>query len=187
MHRWVDISEPDFGAALLNDSKYGYDAVEQLVRITLLRGATFPDPTSARGEHPIKDALLVHDGVSDLADVPVAAERFNNPVAVVGDTSARASEAGDATSFSFASVDKPNVTLETVKKAEKSDALVLRVFEHANARATATISFGVPVKSAKLVNLMEEGGKPVAVTRNSVTLQLRPFEVATLMLDVDAS
>lgn len=186
MHRWVDISEPDFGAALLNDSKYGYDAVEQLVRITLLRGATFPDPASDRGEHRIKYALLVHDGVSDLADVPVAAERFNNPVAVVGDTSARASNAGESTSFSFASVDKPNVTLETVKKAEKSDALVLRVFEHANARANTTISFGVPIKSAKLVNLMEEGGQPVKVTGNSVTLQLRPFEIATLLLEVDA-
>jgi alpha-mannosidase len=185
MHRWVDISEPDFGAALLNDSKYGYDAVEQLVRITLLRGATFPDPASDRGEHRIKYALLVHDGVSDLADVPVAAERFNNPVAVIGDSSARASSALDSTSFSFASVDKPNVTLETVKKAEKSDALVLRVFEHANARATATISFGVPVKSAKLVNLMEEGGEPVAVNGNSVTLQLRPFEIATLLLELE--
>lgn len=78
------------------------------------------------------------------------------------------------------------MTLETVKKAEKSDALVLRVSEHANARANATISFGVPVKSAKLVNLMEEGGEAVAVTGNSVTLQLRPFEIATLLLEVDA-
>jgi alpha-mannosidase len=72
-----------------------------------------------------------------------------------------------------------------VKKAEKSDALVLRVFEHANARATATISFGVPVKSARLVNLMEEGGEPVAVRGNSVTLQLKPFEIATLLLEVE--
>jgi alpha-mannosidase len=186
MHRWVDISEPDFGAALLNDSKYGYDAVEQLVRITLLRGATFPDPASDRGEHRIKYALLVHDGVSDLSDVPVAAERFNNPVAVIGDASVQASVPTDSTSFSFASVDKPNVTLETVKKAEKSDGLVLRVFEHANARANATISFGVPVSSAKLVNLMEEGGEPVALNGNSVTLQLRPFEIATLLLEVEA-
>jgi len=186
MHRWVDISEPDFGAALLNDSKYGYDAVEQLVRITLLRGATFPDPASDRGEHRIKYALLVHDGVSDLADVPVAAERFNNPVAVIGDSSARAPGSVESTSFSFASVDKPNVTLETLKKAEMSDALVLRVFEHANARANATISFGVPVKSAKLVNLMEDGGEPVKVSGNSVTLQLRPFEIATLLLEIDA-
>ena len=97
------------------------------------------------------------------AAVPVAAERFNNPIAVVGDASVIGSGTGGET-FSFASVDRPNVTLETVKKAEKSDALVLRVFEHANARANATITFGIPVKSASRVNLMEEGGEPLEVT-----------------------
>ena len=185
MHRWVDISEPDFGAALLNDCKYGYDAVEQLVRLTLLRGATFPHPEADRGEHRLKYALFVHDGLRDFAEVPVAAERFNNPVAVVGDASAISEGPATSATFSFASVDKPNVTLETVKKAEKSDALVLRVFEHANARASATMSFGVPIRSAKLVNLMEEGGEPVEVTDNTITLNLRPFEIATVMLELD--
>ena len=179
---WVDISEPDFGGALLNDCKYGYDACEQLVRLTLVRGSTQPYPASDIGQHRIRYALLVHAGTSDLAAVPVAAERFNNPIAVAGTPAITApAEAG---TFSFASVDAANVTLETVKKAEKSDALVLRLHEHANARANATITFGVPVKSARLVNLMEEGGEPLEVRNNSVTLHLRPFEIATLMLDV---
>ena len=182
MHRWVDISEPDFGAALLNDSKYGYDAYEQLVRLTLVRGSTMPNAESDIGQHRIRYALLVHAGTSDLAGVPVAAERFNNPVAVAG-TPAITGPAS-ARTFSFASVDAGNVTLETVKKAESSDAIVLRLYEHANARANATIRFGVPVKSAKLVNLMEEGGEAVEVKDNSVILNLRPFEIATLMLEV---
>jgi len=183
MHRWVDMSEPDFGAALLNDCKYGYDAYEQFVRLTLVRGSTQPNEHSDIGQHRIKYALFVHGGTSDLATVPVAAERFNNPVAVAG-TPAIASSAAAASTFSFASVDAGNVTLETVKKAEKSDALVLRLYEHGNARAKATIKFGVPVKSAKVVNLMEEGGEAVEVRNNSVTLTLRPFEIATLMLEV---
>lgn len=53
MHRFVDMSEPDFGAALLNDSKYAYDAVEQKVRLSLVRGSGFPDPDADRGEHRI--------------------------------------------------------------------------------------------------------------------------------------
>ncbi|HEY9011675.1 MAG TPA: glycoside hydrolase family 38 C-terminal domain-containing protein, partial [Devosia sp.] len=81
MHRWVDLSEFDFGAAIINDCKYGYDAVESMVRITLVRGATFPDPASDRGVHRLKYALFVHAGVSDLEQVHLAAERFNNPVA----------------------------------------------------------------------------------------------------------
>lgn len=185
MHRWVDMSEPDFGAALLNDCKYGYDAVEQLVRLTLLRGATHPNPEADLGLHSLKYALLIHDGLSDLAQVHIAAERFNNPIAVSGDTSARSDGPAQRASLSFAQVDKANVTIETVKKAEGSGAIVLRIFEHANARAKATITFGVPVKSVRLVNLMEEGGEALPLRGNAVTLNLRPFEIATLMIELE--
>jgi alpha-mannosidase len=183
MHRWVDLSEADFGVALLNDSKYAYDCHEQSVRLTLVRGSTFPSPDADLGEHRIRYALFVHDGVADLADVHRAAERFNNPVAVIGSqkTSSMLAETG---SFSFASVDQSNVTLETVKKAEKSDAVVLRIFEHANIRADATVTFGLPVKSVRVVNLMEEGaGKPLEIKNNGVSLSLRPFEITTLLIE----
>jgi alpha-mannosidase len=185
MHRWIDLSEADFGVALLNDCKYAYDCLEQSVRLTLVRGSTFPDPQADIGEHRLRYALLVHDGVADLADVQRAAERFNNPVAVVGSLKHAASPTSEFASFSFASVDQSNVTLETVKKAEKSDAVVLRIFEHANIRADATITFGIPVKSARIVNLMEDGDtSPLELKDNGVTLALRPFEIATLLIEV---
>jgi alpha-mannosidase len=185
MHRWVDISEADFGIALLNDSKYAYDCHEQSVRLTLVRGSTFPHPEADLGEHRIRYAMFVHEGVADLAEVPRAAERFNNPVAVIGSRAVTASPAHDFSSFSLAAVDAPNVTIETVKKAEASDALVLRVYEHANRRAAATITFGLPVKSARIVNLMEEGdARPVEVKDNAVVLNLRPFEITTLMVEI---
>lgn len=184
MHRWVDISEADFGIALLNDSKYAYDCHEQSVRLTLVRGSTFPDPDADLGEHRIRYAMFVHEGVADLAEVHCAAERFNNPVAVIGSRSVATTEASEFARFSLASVDAANVTIETVKKAEQSDAIVLRIFEHANIRADATIKFGLPVKSARIVNLMEEGeAQPLEVKDNCVVLKLRPFEIATLMIE----
>ncbi|WP_108396059.1 alpha-mannosidase [Devosia submarina] len=184
MHRWMDLSEADFGVALLNDCKYAYDCLEQSIRLTLVRGSTFPDPQADLGEHRLRYALFIHDGIADLADVHRAAERFNNPVAVVGTRTPVTAATPDLTSFSFASVDQPNVTLETVKKAERSDALVLRLFEHANIRANATIHFGIPVKSVRPVNLMEEGqGAPLELRDNSITLNLRPFEIATLLIE----
>jgi alpha-mannosidase len=180
----VDLSESDFGVALLNDSKYAYDCLEQSVRLTLVRGSTFPSPDADLGEHRIRYALFVHDGVADLADVHRAAERFNNPVAVIGSLKPAGGLAAELPSFSFASVDQTNVTLETVKKAEKSDGVVLRIFEHANIRAEATVTFGIPVKSVRVVNLMEEGdSKPLEIKDNSVTLSLRPFEIATLLIE----
>ena len=184
MHRWVDMSEADFGVALLNDCKYGYDALEQTVRLTLLRGANFPSPGADLGEHRIRYGLFVHDGVADLADVHRAAERFNNRVAVVGSLQPARDAATDLGSFSFARADQPNITIETVKKAETSDAIVVRIFEHANVRADATITFGLPIKSVRTVNLMEEGeSKPLELTGNGVRLQFRPFEIVTLLVE----
>ena len=185
MHRWVDMSEADFGAALLNDGKYGYDAVEQLVRLTLLRGPVHPHPRADVGEHRFRYALFAHQGIADFAQVATEAERFNNPVGVLrGAPSGRpASLPSPAQTFSFAWTDKDNVTLETVKQAEAGDGLILRVFEHANRRARAKISFGLPIKQARLVNLMEENGVPLDVEDNAVTLALRPFEIATLWVD----
>lgn len=184
MHRWVDVSEADFGIALLNDSKYAYDCHEQSVRLTLVRGSTFPSPDADLGEHRIRYAMFVHEGLADLAQVHRAAERFNNPVAVIGSITPADTVAAELPSFSLATVDAPNVTIETVKKAEKSDAIVLRVFEHANIRAKTRIAFGLPVKSVKRVNLMEEGkAEKIALSGNAITLELRPFEIATLLIE----
>ena len=184
MHRWVDISEADFGIALLNDNKYAYDCHEQSVRLTLVRGSTHPHPEADLGEHRLRYTLFVHDGIDDLADVHRAAERFNNPIAVIGSLAPSGTAATDFGQFSFARVDVSNVTLETVKKAEKSDAVVLRIFEHANIRAEATITFGMPVRTVRTVNLMEEeASAPLDIKDNAVTLSLRPFEIATLLIE----
>ncbi|WDR04224.1 glycoside hydrolase family 38 C-terminal domain-containing protein [Devosia algicola] len=185
MHRWVDMSEADFGVALINDCKYGYDALEQLVRISLVRGSTHPDPDADQGEHRLRYGLYIHDGLADLAQVQRAAERFNNPVAVIGPVRSVKS-ASPTQSQSYVSVDAPNVTVETVKKAESSDALIVRVFEHANIRADATLRFGLPLKSVRMVNLMEENpGKSLPINDNAIALDLRPFEIVTLIIEVE--
>lgn len=180
MHRWVDVSEFDFGAALINDCKYGYDAVESMVRITLVRGATHPYALADAGEHRIRYALFVHAGVSDLEQVHLSAERFNNPVLVIGDASAKGSAAEQR--FSLAEVDSDCVTIETVKQAEDGKGLILRLFEHANRRVPAIVRFGPRIRSVTRVNLMEEGKEVVALKDNAVQLEFRPFEITTLRI-----
>jgi alpha-mannosidase len=58
MHRWIDMSEPDFGVALINDCKYAYDAHEQTIRLTLVRGTVHPHPQADQGEHRLAYALM---------------------------------------------------------------------------------------------------------------------------------
>ncbi|WP_408640054.1 glycosyl hydrolase-related protein [Devosia ureilytica] len=87
--------------------------------------------------------------------------------------------------FSLVRVDAPNVSIETVKKAEGSSAMVLRVFEHANRRAEARLDFGLPIKSVRKCNLMEEKIEAeLTLDDGSLVLSLRPFEIVTLMVEV---
>lgn len=184
MHRWVDMSEPDFGAALLTDCKYGYDAVEQTLRLTLLKGPNMPDPNADLGLHRFRYALLLHEGEQDLAQVVRAAERFNNPIVVHGAMSRDTGGARPlAENFSFASSDNENLTLETVKIAEADGDVILRVFEHANRRSRGTIRFGLPVDRVVEADLMERAeGAELAISDNAIELSFRPFEIKTLKI-----
>ncbi len=184
MHRWVDISEPDFGAALLTDSKYGYDAHEQTVRLTLLKGPVVPDPDADLGLHRFRYALKVHRGEQDLTEVVRAAEAFNNPLLVRGRLAPVVQ--GDTpthTSFSFVKVDGAGVTLETIKRAEEGDAVILRLFEHANRRSSARLIFDIEPDLIEEVDLMEQGdGVTLTPQDKAVELAFKPFEVRTLRI-----
>jgi alpha-mannosidase len=50
-HKWVDLSEGDYGVSVLNDCKYGHDIRDNVIRISLLRSPTMPDPEADQGEH----------------------------------------------------------------------------------------------------------------------------------------
>ena len=61
-HKWVDLSEGDYGVSLLNDCKYGHDIHDNVMRLTLLRGPTMPDPAADYGEHHFTYSLFPHAG-----------------------------------------------------------------------------------------------------------------------------
>jgi alpha-mannosidase len=185
MHRWVDLSEPDFGAALLNDGKYAYDAVEQLVRLTLVRGSIHPDPDADRGEHRLRYALLLHGGTADLETVHHAAEAFNNPVLLVGDAM---DGADPGAPFSFAQTDAPNVAIETLKRAEAGEGLVLRLFEHANRRAPCRSASACPCASVARRQLSWRSGGAVEHCGWRTTpcaAGAQACEIATLLIETN--
>ena len=60
--RWADISIDGYGVSLLNDCKYGYDAASNQLRLTLLRGSTWPDEAADRGIHKFTYSIYPHAG-----------------------------------------------------------------------------------------------------------------------------
>ena len=176
-HRWADLSEPNYGVALLNDSKYGYACHGNVMRLSLLRSPKSPDPLADMGRHHFRYALLPHEGGPQTGGVIPAAAAFNQPL--------RAQTTSlPAQTRSFFSVDNPGVVLDTVKKAEDSDELILRFYESHGAHQEATLTIDGKIAKAARVNLLEEGDTPIRAGARSIKLKLRPFEILSLKLSV---
>ena len=77
--KWADLSEGDYGVALLNDSKYGHDTQGNTLRLTLLRSPKAPDPNADMGKHVFTYALLPHGGDFREGEVVDHAYALNAP------------------------------------------------------------------------------------------------------------
>ena len=85
-------------------------------------------------------------------------------------------------SHSFASVDKPNVVLETVKQAEDGNGTVLRLYESENARTNAVLTVPAGVTRAYSTNLLEQIEEELPVSDGKVAFQIKPYEIKTILL-----
>ena len=169
---YTDISEPGFGAAILNDCKYGISIQNCDLRLSLHRGGTHPDGTGDRGDHEMTYSLLPHSGSFRAETVVQPAYELNVPVfAVPGRSDARP----------IAVIDAPNVIAEAVKPAEDdSDAFVLRLYECEGTKTAARIALGDAVARVTETNLLEDELETVALTDGEAALTFRPFEIKTL-------
>jgi alpha-mannosidase len=186
-HKWADISEGNFGVSLMNDCKYGYSVRGSVMQLSLLRSQKEPDPQADMGEHEFTYSLMPHSGGYIEAETVRLAYELNAPLRVMRGGSV------DDPVRSFVSVDAPNVILETVKRAEKEDAVILRLYECHNSRAKATVKIDLPFAKAYECGIMEDNLAEIAVHQpehqlddRTITLDMRPFEIKTVKLVVSA-
>lgn len=173
--KWADLSEGNYGVSLLNDCKYGYDIRENVMRLSLLRAPVDPDPTADEGEHHFVYSIYPHQWGWRNGTVQQAAQLNSPAVAVVADAHEGPMEPTD--SFVQSSVD--NVIVDTVKKAEDSDALIVRVYEAYGQRGEVVLAFGRPIKKAAECDLLEENDSPVDSGKSSIRFFVKPFEIRT--------
>ncbi len=175
-HKWVDLSEPGYGVALLNDCKYGHDSLDGMISLTLLTAPLCPDEQADQGHHLFTYALLPHLGDFCVEDVVREAYHLNQPV-----TLAPAARDRDVLPSScLLSVSNPNVIVEAIKKAEREDAVIVRLYEAGGSRGSVTVEFGFRVKRVRECNLMERNGAAMKVKGNAVNFEMRPFQIKTL-------
>ncbi len=178
--RWADLSDSLYGVSILNDSKYGWDCHGNVLRLSLLRAPTWPDSLADRGPNHFRFAIYPHAGDWRLAGTERLAAAYNTPLL----TEAGSPHAGAlGRAVSLASVDGSGVELTWVKRAEDSDALVLRLVEWNGRPATAIVTVRPVIRAAHRSNFLEDPGNPLPVTAHTVRVALRPFEIATVVVE----
>ena len=173
-HRFADLSEHGFGVALLSGATYGWSTYGGTMRMSLLRAPTSPDPEADRGRHAISYAIMPHAGGWREAGVVAEAHRFNVPVVWAP---------GGLAVGSFIAVDDANLVLDTVKRAEDSDAVVLRLYESHGASGSARVRLGFPFEAARFCNLLEDDLGTARVAAGAIEVPYRPFEIVSLKVD----
>jgi len=177
--RWLDLSEETYGVALLNDCKYGHRVEGTTLDLDLLRSPGHPDPVADRAEHEFTYSLFPHRGNHAVGGVVREAAALNTPLRVVALPD---DVEGVGLAPSFITIDNPGIVIDTVKKAEDSGALIVRLYEAHGATARATLRLHDEFATAALVDLME--GSPVALAHSGgrIPLTLRPFEIVTVRI-----
>lgn len=192
-HRWLDVSEANYGVSLLNDGRYGHDIHESTVRLTLLRSATYPDPKADQGTHRFTYSLYPHLGDWRAGGTVAAAYALNRPFIFAPGTTEQAQPQP-----ALLSCETDGVVIEAIKRASDGDDLIVRLYEAHGGRAKPQVTSARVLKSVVECDLLERPLKPdvspayplwaqSAYASHDVpnvgdrgwSFELRPFEVRT--------
>jgi alpha-mannosidase len=174
-HHYVDISEPDYGVALLNDSKYGYSVQKNVLGLTLLRSPLYPDPDADLGRHEFTYVLYPHGGGLVASDVRSRGASLNRKPLLF---------AGQAPTIDRAPVwlEGEGMSLEVLKKAEKEEALIVRVVETRGARASGMLKTSLSGTTIAETDLMEWKDGETRPFAMEAGFSLFPFEIKTFKI-----
>lgn len=180
-HKYIDMSDNSYGISFLNDCKYGYSADENEIGLTLIKSATHPDPVADQGTHKFTYSVYAHSGTLFESDTVCLAYNLNQKMTAVNK---KASKGTLPEEYSFITVENKNIILETVKKAEDDNNIIVRFYDAQNTVSNAKIHFGFDVKKAYLCDLNENVLEEIEIKDNAVSVPVKNFEIMTLKLMV---
>lgn len=180
-HKWADLSEGGYGISLLNDCKYGYDIHDGVMKLTLLRAPTIPDPVADRGKHSFTYSLYPHEGNYTAGGTVRAGYELNVPVRVV---SASAHPGQLPKSMSLFRLDSDHVVLDTVKKSDTDDSVILRFYEAHNKRGRVNLLTDIQIKDACECDLLEREIGKIDHSEGVIGFDIAPFEIKTVKISV---
>lgn len=182
-HRFVDLSEPGFGVALLNDGRYGHSIEDSFVSLTLLTSGVFPFPDADKGLHELTYALMPHMGDWREANVVHEAGKLNEKPILSVYKPSLLTEEKSSVRYTMCEVLSPNVIVTSVKRAEDESGLIVRMYESSGIRTN--VEWNLEDLCPKYIykcDMMEQKEREVVFDGQRAKFEIRPFEIKTFLL-----
>lgn len=187
-HKWADMSEKaaNYGVSILNDSKYGWDALDNRLRLTLLKSAIYPDANADDGFHEFTYSIYPHSGDWAEANTVQKGYELNYPlIPLLAD-----SHTGTlGKSWSFAQSNQDNIIISAIKRSEDDpNAYIMRLYE-AEGRAKTKVKITLPrsIASVHEMDMIEwENIGSIAFEKNQFSLQMGKFDIRTIRFELEA-
>jgi alpha-mannosidase len=175
--RWGDISDATHGFSLLNDSKYGYDAKDNVLRLSLLRAPEWPDPNADQGHHEFTYSLYPHAGTWRDALTVQQGYDLNYPLLAVTTTQHPGTLPSE---HSFFGAKEDNVVITAVKRAADGSGTIVRFYEWAGKKGDVHLTLPQAAISASQTNLIEQPEGTLNVSGNEVVVPTGAYEIKTV-------
>lgn len=175
-HQWADLSEQGYGVSLLNDCKYGYDIKGNVLRLSLLKSALYPDYAADQGQHEFTYSLYPHSQGWYEGGTVREAWSLNDPLTVRAGSPLRP----QASLFRLSA---DHVAIDAVKKAEDGAAVIVRCHEFAGARGRVELSSDWKLARWQECDLLE---RPLeAVQEGPLQMFVKPYEIKTYRIELE--
>lgn len=170
-HQWADLSERDYGVSLLNDCKYGYDIKGSQIRLSLLKGGIYPDPTADIGLHEFTYSLYPHNSDPISGKTVEEAWEINSPITVLKRKTSLLPK--------ISTQSTGGVAIDALKKAEDGKGWILRLHDYSGGRSqfTLTTNQNMLWNDTNLMELNEN-----QAIQDNLDIKIKPFEVKTIRL-----
>jgi len=176
-HRFVDLSQPDYGFALLNDCKYGYYVKGNTLDLNLLRSPKDTDKDADQHKHTFTFAYYPHKNSLIESDVLKQAHLLNSSLII-----RPIAELPEKKNMSYFKVHGDNVKIETVKPAEDGNGIILRLYETAG--KSCNVKLEAHKKWQKLIetDMLENDEMEIELDKHFGELMFEPFEIRTFRM-----
>ncbi|KAG1108247.1 hypothetical protein G6F42_016054 [Rhizopus arrhizus] len=188
-HKFADMSESNYGIALINDCKYGYATHGKTQRLSLLRAPKGPDEHADMGQHKFKYAIYPHQGNFTSSNVMQAALEFNTPLSI-RHAKGKHLDSGEIVPSLFTIDGSHQIIIDTIKLAEddqgKGKQVILRLYEAYGGKSSAILKSHLKITQIRVSNILEDDTDAILEEKvGGFLVTLRAFQILTLKVDLN--